>query len=164
MTPPDAATSMPRPEASDEPDVVMSRPILASRIAWVAAAVVVVVFVVVSIVMPQANAGATFGPKDQVGTGVLGLLIAAGILLLTRPRLIADTGSVRTRAFVGNYRTIPWDVIVGVEFPSSARFARLMLPGEETLAIYAVQRLDRENSVLVMRRLRALLAQSRSAA
>jgi hypothetical protein len=33
-----------------------------------------------------------------------------------------------------------------------------VLPGEETLAIYAVQRLDREQSVEVMRRLRALFA------
>ena len=38
------------------------------------------------------------------------------------------------------------------------RFARLVLPGEETLAIYAVQRLDKERAVEVMRRLRVLFA------
>jgi hypothetical protein len=45
-----------------------------------------------------------------------------------------------------------------VEFPSKVRFARLVLPGEETLALYAVQRLDRDQAVDVMRRLRALFA------
>ena len=62
------------------------------------------------------------------------------------------------RSFLGGWRTVPWDVVVGVEFPSKVRFARLVLPGEETLAIYAVQRLDREQAVDVMRRLRALFA------
>jgi len=48
--------------------------------------------------------------------------------------------------------------VVGVEFPSKVRFARIVLPGEETLAIYAVQRLDKDQAVEVMRRLRALFA------
>ena len=51
---------------------------------------------------------------------------------------------------------IPWDLIVAVQFPDKLRFARLVLPGEETIALYAVQRFDRERSVAVMRGLRAL--------
>jgi len=43
-----------------------------------------------------------------------------------------------------------------VQFPDKLRFARLVLPGEETIALYAVQRFDRERSVAVMRGLRAL--------
>ena len=109
----------------------------------------------------HANAGATFGPKDQVGTGLLGVLIALGFLMLTRPRLIADVQSVRMRSFVGGYRTVAWDLVVAVEFPAKARFARLVLPGEEILAIYAVQRLDKEQAIAVMRGLRVLLAESR---
>lgn len=147
---------------SPPPAVITARPIRLALIARIVAAAVFMVFIVVAIVMPRANAGVTFVPKDQVGTLVLGALIAAGILLLTRPRLIADAESVRTRSFVGAYRTIPWDVIIAVEFPSSVRFARLVLPGEETLALYAVQRMDRERSVACMRELRALFAQSRS--
>ena len=64
-----------------EPHRVYARPVVSARIAWAAAAVVVVLFTVIAIVMTSDNAGATFGPKDQVGTGVLGLLIAAGFLL-----------------------------------------------------------------------------------
>ena len=51
-----------------------------SRIGWSCAAFVVVVFVIISLVMRRDSAGASFGPKDQVGTAVLGLLIAAGLL------------------------------------------------------------------------------------
>src|ERR1700759_1268882 len=140
-----------------QPPSVTARPIVSARIAWATAAVIMAIFVVIAIVMPTDNAGASFGPKDQIGTVVLGLLIASGFWLLTRPQLIADQASVRPRSFVGSYRTIPWDVIVDVQFPSNARFARLVLPGEEVLAIYAVQRLDREQSVAVMRGLRELL-------
>jgi hypothetical protein len=112
--------------------------------------------------MTHANAGATFGWKDQIGTGVLGALIASGFLLLTRPRLVADSASVRMRSYVGGYRTVPWDLIVAVEFPAKVRFARVVLPGEEILALYAVQRLDKEQAVAVMRGLRQLLADSRA--
>ncbi len=141
---------------------VRARPIVSAWIAWIVAIAVVAIFIVIALVMPTDNAGATFGWKDQVGTGILGLLIAAGFWLLTRPRLVATAESVRIRSFAGNFRTVPWDVIVDVQFPSNARFARLVLPGEEVLALYAVQRLDKEQAVSVMRGLRALLAQSRS--
>ncbi|MBV9592806.1 MAG: PH domain-containing protein [Actinobacteria bacterium] len=139
-----------------------SRPILLTRIATISAIAVVVVFVIVALLMKRDNAGAVFGDKDQVATVVVGVVIALAILLLTRPRLIADDQSVRTRSFSGDFRVVPWDVIVGIEFPSNARFARLVLPGDEILAIYAVQRLDKEHSVEIMRRLRALQAEVRA--
>jgi hypothetical protein len=142
---------------------VSARPVLLSRVAWILAMAIVVVFVIIALVMPRDNAGVTFGGKDQVGTAVLGLLIAAGVLLLARPRMIADASGVRARSFVGNYRHIPWALVVAVEFPSAARFGRLVLPGEEIVALYAVQRVDKERSVAVMRGLRALLAASHAA-
>jgi hypothetical protein len=129
-----------------------------ARIGYASAVVVLAVFLVTAVVMPHANAGAHFGVEDQVGTAVLGVILGGLFLMLTRPRLEADRESVRLRSFLGGWRTVPWDVVVAVDFPSKVRFARIVLPGEETLAIYAVQRLDREQSVEVMRRLRALFA------
>ena len=73
-----------------------------------------------------------------------------------RPRLRADVDAVHMRGYVGNWRTIPWDAVVAIEFPSNVRFARLVLPGDETLALYAVQRADRERAVETMQRLRRL--------
>jgi hypothetical protein len=146
-----------------EPVAVTARPVKAGRIANLAALVVFATFIVIAIVMPHANAGATFGWKDQVFTVVLGAVIAGGIHLPARPRLHADAAAVRMRSYLGNWRTVPWDAVVGVEFPSNVRFARLVLPGDETLALYAVQRFDREQAVETMQGLRRLFAATRPA-
>ena len=66
------------------------------------------------------------------------------------------------RSFLGGWRTVPWQVVERVEFPAKVRFARIVLPADETLALYAVQRVDRAQAVDVMRRLRGLLAEARS--
>jgi hypothetical protein len=140
--------------------VVTSRPLLTARIANITAAVVFVIFIIIAIVMPHANAGATFGWKDQIFTVVVGAIVAGGLRLPARPRLRADAEAVRMRSYVGNYRTVPWSAVVAVQFPSNARFARLVLPGDEILALYAVQRADGEYAVEVMRDLRQLFAQT----
>ena len=137
---------------------VQAQPHVMARIGYVSAAIVLITFVVTAIVMPDDNAGAHFGVKDQVATGIIGVILAGLCFMLTRPRLDADRESVRMRSFLGNWRTVPWDVIVAVEFPSSVRFARLVLPADETLALYAVQRADREHAVETMRGLRRLFA------
>jgi hypothetical protein len=140
------------------PDVVDARPVAMSRVGYVSALVVFVVFLVTALVMPHANAGAHFGVKDQAGTAVLGVVVGGLFLMLTRPRMHADPSGVRLRSFLGGWRTVPWDVVVRVDFPAKVRFARLVLPGDEALAIYAVQRWDKQQAVDVMRRLRALYA------
>ena len=140
---------------------VDARPVRTTKIAISCAAVVVIVFTVTAIVMPHANAGAHFSWKDQLSTGILGLILAGFILVLTRPRMRADDEGVHIRNHWGPYKTIPWDVIEGVEFPKGRRFARLVLPADETIALLAVQRVDREHAVAVMRDLRELFAQSR---
>jgi hypothetical protein len=147
-----------------DPAVVVARPLKTARIANVSAAVVFVAFIVVAILMPHDNAGATFGWKDQVFTVVIGAIIAGGLHLPARPRLRADSDAVHMRSYVGNWRTVPWSAVVAVEFPTNARFARLVLPGDEILALYAVQRIDREQAVEAMRGLRRLLSASRSVA
>jgi hypothetical protein len=141
-----------------------ARPILTARIAWCASAFVLITFVVTAFVMKRYNAGAFFNDKDQVGTVVVGVVVALLLIMPTYPRLIADESGVRIRSFLGNYRTVPWDVIVDVRFPSKVRFAQLVLPGDETLAIYAIQRWDKERAVQAMADLRALFAATHPAA
>jgi Bacterial PH domain len=145
-------------------ETVTARPQVMSRIGYACAAVVFTTFVIIALVMRHANAGASFGVKDQLGTVVIGIVLGGMFIMLTRPALEADTEAVRLRAFLGGWRVVPWELIVRVEFPSSVRFARLVLPGEETLAIYAVQRLDRQYAVEAMRGLRRLHAATHPAA
>jgi PH (Pleckstrin Homology) domain-containing protein len=139
---------------------VTARPIVMARIGYVSAVLVFVVFVVVALVQKSDNAGAHFGDSDQIGTVVVGIVLAGLCLMLTRPRMFADAEAVRMRSFLGGWRTVPWSVVVRVEFPSKVRFARLVLPGEETLALYAVQRMDKQSAVETMRELRALFAET----
>ena len=149
---------MSAPSAPDPDLVVEARPIRTARIANIAAAVAFCVFVVVAVVMKRYNAGASFDLKSQIFTVIVGAIVAGGLHLPARPRLRADRTAVRMRSYLGNWRTIPWEAVVAVEFPSSVRFAQLRLPGEERLAIYAVQRADQEYAVAAMRGLRALFA------
>ncbi len=143
---------------SETSAVVTAKPIMTARVANGVAAFALVVFILTAIFMRQANAGASFGVKDQIFTVVVGLVVAGGLRLPARPRLRADAETVQLRGYVGNWRTIPWSAVVAVEFPRSVRFARLVLPGDETLAIYAVQRVDRDYAVEKMRALRQLFA------
>jgi hypothetical protein len=149
----------PRPEITDEQArllVVTARPLRSSRISIAVSIVIIVVFGVTALVMPRDNAGVHFFWKDQLGTAFIGLIIGGTALLPTRPRLRADINGIHARAFLGSPRMIPWNLVKTVEFPRKLRFARVVLPADETLALYAVQRLDREHSVEVMHGLRAL--------
>jgi hypothetical protein len=143
--------------------VVEARPIVMARIAWASSAVVLIAFVVTALVMKHANAGADFDTKDQFGTVAVGIIVAGLLIMPTRPRLSADAQAVRLRSFLGGWRVIPWDVIVRIDFPSNLRFARVVLPGDEALAIYAVQRLDKDRAVATMEQLRALFAEVKAA-
>jgi Bacterial PH domain len=144
--------------------VVTARPIRSARIAIVVAAAILALFTVAAIVLPHATGGARpMGWRDQLGLGLVGLVVAGVALLPTRPRLEADEHEVRARAYLGAPRTIPWQFVQAVEFPAKVRFARLVLPGDETVALYAVQRLDRDYAVEVMRQLRRLHAQAQAA-
>lgn len=140
------------------PNTITSRPIMMSRIGIACAVVVLVAFVLTALLQSTHNAGAHFGDADHVGTVVIGVILAGLCLMPTRPRLVADADGVRLRSFLGGWRTVPWEVVVRVDFPRKVRFARLVLQGEETLAIYAVHRMDRVQAVDVMRRLRELFA------
>jgi PH (Pleckstrin Homology) domain-containing protein len=147
--------------AMTESASIRVRPVRTARIAVVAAVLVAVVFVICAVLLPHTTDGVNFTPADQFGIAGTGLLIAVGILSMTRPRLHADLDGLDVRSFFGSYRHVDWDLVTAVEFPPKARFARLVLPGDELIALYAVQRADTERSVAVMRDLRALHAATR---
>ena len=149
------------PSTPDQDLVLEARPVRTARIANASAAVALIVFVIVALVMRRENAGAYFGQKDQIFTVVVGLIVAGGLRLPARPRLRADTTAVYTRGYLGDWRTIPWAAVVAVEFPTSVRFARLRLPAEESLALYAIQRMDGDTAVRSMATLRSIFAAAR---
>jgi len=143
---------------------VVARPHRSARIATIAAAVVVVAFVICGLVLPDGTNGAHVNTADRFGLAGVGVIVALGILGATRPRLRANAGGLDVRPFFGGWRHVDWDLVLAVEFPSKVRFARLVLPGEELIPLYAVQRGDGERSVEVMQGLRALFVESQAPA
>ena len=125
------------------------------------AALVVVTFGVLALLLPRGSSnGQVFGPADQVGFFGIGLLLAVGVLCLTRPRVRADGHGVWVRNVLGD-RFFPWQVVVGVHLPDGASWAQLELQDDETVAVLALQRSDQEPTVESILAMRTLLRASR---
>jgi hypothetical protein len=133
---------------------IVVRPVKSARIAIVLAVLIIILFVVIAAFLPDEKAGVSFTGADQWGMAGVGLLIASGILRFTAPRVRAGRAGVETRSFFGSSRLVEWPLIVSVEFLPRTRFARLVLPGDEMVTLYAIQRGDAEQSVEAMRQLR----------
>ena len=137
------------------------RPVVMRRVAFALMAFFVVFFVVLALLMPTHEDGASFGVRDQIAAGFIGPLIALGVSFLARPQLRVDVDGIHLKGFLSNWKLVPWDLVVGVRFPAKVRFAQVVLPGEETLAVVALQRFDGDRAVEAMRSLRAWFAASR---
>ena len=146
-----------------EGPVFVARPRRVRVVAWACAVATVVGFAVPAAVLRASDTGVNFRVADQVAVLLLGVLIAAGILLLARPRVRADARGIEVRN-VGTPRYLPWEEVRAVSFPDGASWARLDLPYYEYLPVMAVQAVDGQRAVAAMRQLRALHAAARPAA
>ena len=143
-------------------EVLVLRPRKIAIAAWIGAAAVLVLFVVVAVLLRTSDTGVYFRPTDQVGMIVIGVLVAGGVLLLARPRVRADAAGIEVRNFMET-RRLPWDVVEKVAFPDGASWARLELIGDDYLPVLAIQALDGQRAVDGIRRVRALHAATREA-
>ncbi|MCW2526895.1 MAG: hypothetical protein JWM76_1755 [Pseudonocardiales bacterium] len=144
---------------NQEPDpVVYSRPVVSALWCYAAAAAILAAFLTVAAILKSSSDGVTFHTGDQIAIAGVGLAVAGLAILPTRPRMIADADGVRTRGILGNYRWVPWSLVTSVDFRPRWRWARLGLPADESISLYAVQRWDGQRSVETMRRLRELHA------
>ena len=101
---------------------------------------------------------ATFQRGDQTAMIGLGVLLALGILLFTRPRVEADARGVRVRNVIGSY-DLPWEVVRAVRFDRGQAWASLELHDDDQVPMVALQAVDKERAVAGVRALRALHAQ-----
>ncbi|MEV4515952.1 PH domain-containing protein [Dactylosporangium sp. NPDC049525] len=136
---------------------VLARPRRARVIAYVLAAVVVVVFTLIALGLhgKTGDGPGYFQRGDQAAMIGLGICAALGILLMTRPRVEADETGVRVRNIIGSY-DLPWDVVRAVTFGRGAPWLTLDLHDDERVAVMAVQMADKDYAVKAARRLRAL--------
>lgn len=143
--------------SADAGETVLVRPRTVRWVSWVCAVVVVGFFAVVAALLPRSATGVYFRFADQVALVVLGVLIGAGILLMTRPRVRADVDGIEVRNVLST-RYLTWDLVREVSFPDGASFARLELPGDEYIAVLAIQAVDKEHAATALERIRALHA------
>jgi Bacterial PH domain len=139
-------------------DEVRARPVRLRRVAIVVAVVVVVLFSVIALLLGNTSSeGVEFGVGDQVSMVVLGLLVAAGVLLIARPTVVADVDGLRVRN-IWTTKDVPWELVRLVSFPDGSPWAMLELADDERLAVLAVQASDGPRAVDAVRGLRALQA------
>jgi hypothetical protein len=146
------------------PAVVTARPHRLVAVAWVCAVLVVVMFSLIATALTgETEGGGAFARGDQAAMVGLGVLMAAGILLFTRPRVRADERGLHVRNLMATY-DLPWEVVRAVRFTDSSPWASLDLQDDDTVALMAIQRSDHGTALAAVRGLRALLAEHRSRA
>jgi hypothetical protein len=144
---------------SDDWDLEV-RPHLTPYFAYGAAALILAAHVAVGVLLKISSTGVIFQTADQVAIALLGVVIAAAVLLFARPRLRVGASGVAVRNMLG-YRVIPWRDVVGVTFPRGARWARVDLPDDEYVPVMAIQAVDKGRAVQAMDDVRALLRRYR---
>ena len=123
------------------------------------AVLLVGIFVLIGVLLSGDGTGVYFRLPDQIAMGCVGLLLALGVLMFTRPRVCADSAGIEVRNLLGTTR-YPWQMVRAVSFPDGAAWARLELPADEYVSIMAVQAVDGAYAVTAVRTLRGLLRDS----
>ncbi|EHB50519.1 Protein of unknown function DUF2581 [Mycolicibacterium rhodesiae JS60] len=141
--------------ADNDWDVVL-RPRLTPLVAYVAAAIVATSGIVVGVLFKVRYTGAVIQTADQVSMAILGVILAAAILLLATPRVRVGPAGIGVRNILIE-RVVPWSDVVGVSFPPGARWARVDLADYEYVPILAIQAIDTERAVASMDTLRTLV-------
>ncbi|MFC6088587.1 PH domain-containing protein [Saccharothrix lopnurensis] len=131
------------------------RPKKIRLVAGACAVFLVAVFTVVGLLLGDTPTGVIFRTSDQVAMVCLGVLLACGVLLLTRPRVRADAEGVEVRNVITAHR-FAWHDVLHVSFPDGASWARLELPDDEYVSVMAIQAVDRDHAVTAVRTLRDL--------
>lgn len=146
------------PDPATPPPPVSATPRTLRQLCAILALVVLAATAVVVITLPSSSTGVVrFAVVDQVALAGLGLILAAAVLTLGRPRMDADLSGVRIQNVIGA-RTVPWSVVRAVRFERKSRWATLQLTNDDVLALFAVQAIDGQRAVQATDGLRALLA------
>jgi hypothetical protein len=133
--------------------VIEIRPRKLARVCWAATVLVLLVFSVLALVLPEGGQQVSVG--DQVSFFLFGVLLAVGLVAFTRFRVRADETGVWVRNVLGE-RYFPWQVCVAVLLPEGASWAQLELHDDETVALLALQANDGDvtiDNVLALRKL-----------
>ncbi|WP_448850813.1 PH domain-containing protein [Corynebacterium sp. 335C] len=122
---------------------------------WGLAAAAIVIHLFMGAVVGVGDTGAAVTPIDVAAYPLIGVIVAACALTLTRPRVRVNDRGVEVRNF-GGPRFYVWADVYGLSFPEDARCARLELPDFEFVPMWAMPASDGERTVDAVRRFREL--------
>lgn len=131
------------------------RPRRSRRTAVVVAVGLVVAFTAVGVFLRTEYTGVNFRVADQLAMVGIGVLGAAAVLLLTRPRVRVGSRGVVVRNVLGD-NEFEWRHIRGVSFPERKAWARLELVNDDYVPMLAIRSNDKEYAVDALERLREL--------
>lgn len=126
--------------------------------ASVFALVLVVAFGVFAALLRESYTGVHFRVWDQISVALIGVLLAIGVMLFTRPRMRVGPSGVAIRNIFSD-RLIEWDLVERITFPAGASWARIDLPDDEYVPVLAVPINDRGRSVDAVKAFRRLQAE-----
>ncbi len=142
--------------------IVDHRPRKLRTIAFALAALTVIAFGVIAVLLPHGSQlSHRVAVGDQLAFFGIGLLLAAGVIAFTRFRVRADATGIWVRNVLGE-RYFPWGVVIGIDIPRGSTWAQLELHDDEVVGLLAVQTSDGDEAVEVVLALRTLLAESRA--
>jgi hypothetical protein len=125
------------PPSGDPALPVTWRPRRTRRVTLGAAAVVTACAVVVAAALPSGG-GAPWGLADRVGVVLVGLLVAAVLVVLARPRVTADAGGLTVVNLV-RARRLAYAEVVRVQLRDGDPWVMLDLADGGTLAAMGIQ-------------------------
>jgi Bacterial PH domain len=138
------------------------RPHLTPYFAYGAAILILAAHVMVGVLLKARSTGVVFQTADQFAIAGFGVVVAGAVLLFARPRLRVGKNGLAVRNMLGE-KLIAWPDVVGVSFPTGARWARVDLPDDEYVPLMAIQSVDKERAVAAMDRVRELVSRYRPA-
>ena len=116
------------------------RPIRARIVGYTLALVVAAGGVVLAVALPSSG-GTTYHAADRVGISIVGVSVAAALLVLVRPRLDADEDGLTVTNFLTRHR-LTWSEVVGVDMAPTESWIALDLADGTALPVVAVQTAD----------------------
>ncbi|MDX6201241.1 MAG: hypothetical protein QOF82_9 [Frankiales bacterium] len=128
------------------------RAVRGRRAALIAAVAVVIGAAVLGAVLPE-----PFKGGDKVAVGLMGLPVAAVLLLLARPSVTASADGLLVRNLVGS-RRLAWAEVVAIRLGPDDSWAAIDVADGTSLAVMALQTADGKQTAAALAELRQRLA------
>jgi len=135
--------------------VVSARPERLRRLCLLGAGAIFVLFTVAAVLLRVGAGHNAFGVADQIAVFILGVAIAAGIMMPARSRLRADDRQLWVRNAFGTH-DVPWGLVTAVRFDDRSPWPTLEFADGDLLAVMAIRAADGEPAVHAVRALRQL--------